>query len=178
MLNPSRKSHIRKLLWNWVGQGYLVAVTGSTSCSFFGGGGENHIVWLLLEGLCVGVTGHKHLLYTPYISRVFYFREFCKSGSIRKFNNTRKYLPPIRPDAWMRFVYAILLLVVQCKCKTGSLILPSENEWMILISLSIALLPDREFYHSWKCLEFPIREKLDSQNIWRIQYSNYSKHLE
>ena len=44
------------------------------------------------------------------------------------------------------------------------------NEWMIPISPSIALLLDREFNHSQKCLEVPIREKLDSQNIWRIQY--------
>ena len=33
------------------------------------------------------------LLYTPYISRGFYFRE---SGASREFNNTQKYLPPIR----------------------------------------------------------------------------------
>ena len=33
----------------------------------------------------------------------------------------------------------------------------------------IALL-DREFNHSRKCLKVPIREKLDSRNIWRIQY--------
>ena len=36
------------------------------------------------------------ILYTPYISRVFYFREFRESGASREFNNTRKYLPPIR----------------------------------------------------------------------------------
>ena len=34
----------------------------------------------------------------------------------------------------------------------------------------IALLLDREFNHSRKCLEVPICEKLDSRNIWRIQY--------
>ena len=37
-----------------------------------------------------------NLLYTPYISRGFYFREFRESGASREFNNTRKYLPPIR----------------------------------------------------------------------------------
>ena len=37
-----------------------------------------------------------HVLYTPYISRGFYFREFRESGASREFNNTRKYLPPIR----------------------------------------------------------------------------------
>ena len=42
---------------------------------------------------------------------------------------------------------------------------------MILISPSIALLLNRKFTHSRKCLEVPIREKLDSRNIWRIQYS-------
>ena len=41
---------------------------------------------------------------------------------------------------------------------------------MILISPCIALLLDREFNYSQKCLEVPIREKLDSQNICRIQY--------
>ena len=46
-----------------------------------------------------------------------------------------------------------------------------QNEWMILISLSIALLLDREFNHSRKCLEVPICEKFDSRNIWRIQYT-------
>ena len=30
------------------------------------------------------------VLYTPYISRGFYFCEFRESGAIRKFNNTRK----------------------------------------------------------------------------------------
>ena len=34
----------------------------------------------------------------------------------------------------------------------------------------IAPLLDCEFNHSRKCLEVPIREKLDSWNIWRIQY--------
>ena len=34
----------------------------------------------------------------------------------------------------------------------------------------IALLLDREFNHSQKCLEVLIREKFDSRNIWRIQY--------
>ena len=35
------------------------------------------------------------ILYTPYISRGFYFREFRESGAIREFINTRKYLSPI-----------------------------------------------------------------------------------
>ena len=37
------------------------------------------------------------VLYTPYISRGFYFCEFRESGAIREFNNTQKYmyLPPI-----------------------------------------------------------------------------------
>ena len=38
----------------------------------------------------------------------------------------------------------------------------------------IALLLDREFNQSRKCLEVPIREKLDSRNIWRIQYCTSS----
>ena len=39
----------------------------------------------------------------------------------------------------------------------------------------IALL-DREFNHSRKCLKVPIREKLDSRNIWRIQYTHNTQH--
>ena len=35
------------------------------------------------------------LLYTLYISRGFYFREFRESGASREFNNTQKNLPPI-----------------------------------------------------------------------------------
>ena len=81
-----------------------------------------------------------YVLYTPYISRGFYFREFRESGAIREFINTRKYLPPIPTH--------------ECD----------------LCTQYIALL-DREFNHSRKCLRVPIREKLDSQNIWRIQYS-------
>ena len=38
----------------------------------------------------------------------------------------------------------------------------------------IALL-DREFNYSRKCLKVPIREKLDSRNIWRIQYLTKGK---
>ena len=34
----------------------------------------------------------------------------------------------------------------------------------------IALLLDREFNHSWKCLEVPIREKLDSQKLRLAKY--------
>ena len=48
---------------------------------------------------------------------------------------------------------------------------------MILISSSIVLLLDREFNHSRKCLEVPICEKLDSQNIWHIQYTILRSHL-
>ena len=85
------------------------------------------------------------ILYMPYISRGFYFREFRESGAIREFINTQKYLPPIPTH--------------ECD----------------LCTQYIALL-DREFNHSRKCLKVPIREKLDSRNIWRIQY--YSKlHL-
>ena len=43
------------------------------------------------------------------------------------------------------------------------------DAWMRLVYEYIALL-DREFNHSRKCLKVPIREKLDSRNIWRIQY--------
>ena len=70
------------------------------------------------------------ILYTPYISRGFYFREFRESGASREFNNTQNiYLRSGRMNA------------------------------------ACVLLLDREFNHSRKCLEVPIREKLDSRNI-------------
>ena len=56
----------------------------------------------------------------------------------------------------MRLVYAILVQYT---------VHVQMSEWMILISPSIALLLNREFNHSWECLEVPIREKLDSRNI-------------
>ena len=31
-----------------------------------------------------------NVLYTPYISRGFYFREFRELGALREFNNKRK----------------------------------------------------------------------------------------
>ena len=68
------------------------------------------------------------ILYTPYISRGFYFREFRESVLFA--NSTTR-----------------------------------ENK--LTSDPSIALLLDREFTHSRKCLEVPIREKLDSRNIWR-----------
>ena len=83
-----------------------------------------------------------YILYTPYISRGFYFREFRESGATREFINTRKYLPPIPTH--------------ECD----------------LCTQYIALL-DRELNHSRKCLKVLIREKLDSRNIWRIQYIMY-----
>ena len=50
------------------------------------------------------------LLYTPYISRGFYFCEFRESGATHKFNNTRKliYLRSRRKNATC--VYAILVV--------------------------------------------------------------------
>ena len=39
----------------------------------------------------------RHVLYTPYISRGFYFREFRESGAIRKFNNTHEC------DLWTQY---------------------------------------------------------------------------
>ena len=102
------------------------------------------------------------LLYTPYISRGFYFHKFRESGAIREFNNTQKliYLRSRRKNATC--VYAILYTVhVQM----------SEWYWFLWWPLSmIALLLDREFNHSWKCLEVQFREKFDSRNIWHIQY--------
>ena len=81
----------------------------------------SHVKTVLLEW---------ELLYTPYISRGFYFREFRESVLFA--NSTTR-----------------------------------ENK--LTSDPSIALLLDREFGHSRKCLEVQIREKLDSRNIWRIQ---------
>ena len=62
-----------------------------------GGGGEKHpgMVRLGTSVLPIHVHQPLKLLYTPYISRGFYFREFRESGASREFNNMRKYLPPI-----------------------------------------------------------------------------------
>ena len=51
-----------------------------------------------------------NLLYTPYISRGFYFHEFRESGAVRKFINTRKYLPPIPTHMNATCVHAILVV--------------------------------------------------------------------
>ena len=67
----------------------------------------------------------------------------------------------------MQLVYAILVpYTVHVQGRIANF---ATNEWMILISLSIALL-NCEFNHSRKCLEVLIRKNFDSQNIWRIQY--------
>ena len=53
------------------------------------------------------------ILYTPYISRGFYFREVREVGSIREFNNTLKiYLRSrhMNVTPGMRLVYAILVV--------------------------------------------------------------------
>ena len=42
------------------------------------------------ECICDFMLEPHELLYTPYILRGFYFREFRESGAIREFNNTRK----------------------------------------------------------------------------------------
>ena len=107
-------------------------------------------------------------LYTVYaiyfVGPGFYFREFRESGAICEFNSTQKYLPPIRPDAWMWLVYAILVVQYTVHVQ-GRIATFAFWKWVI------ALLLDREFNHSRKCLEVPIREKLDSQNILHNLYS-------
>ena len=69
------------------------------------------------------------ILYTPYISRGFYFREFCESGATREINNARKniYLQSRRMNA----------TCTQCTCKAH------DTTSLILISPFIALF-DRE----------------------------------
>ena len=49
-----------------------------------------------------------------------------------------------------------------------------EDRYFCLLKMSDCSLLDRKFNYSRKCLEVPIREKLDSRNIWRIQYTNLS----
>ena len=49
---------------------------------------------------------HNQLLYTPYISRGFYFREFRESGAISRIYQHAKIFTS-DPVAWMRLVYAI-----------------------------------------------------------------------
>ena len=85
-----------------------------------------------------------NVLYTPYISRGFYFREFRELGAIRELINTRKYLPPIPTH--------------ECD----------------LCTQYFALL-DREFNHSWTCIQVPIREKLDFAKYmaYTVLYLNF-----
>ena len=109
------------------------------------------------------------ILYTPYISRGFYFRECRESGANRDLCTTRKniYLRSRRMNATCVHNTSS---TVHVQGRIANFALSSKNEWMILIFPSIALLLDREFNHSQKCLEVPIPEKLDSRNIWCIQY--------
>ena len=87
-------------------------------------------------------------VFIHHMSRGFYFREFCELGAIREFNNTRKYLPPIRPDAWMWLcIHATQYLHVQGKIATFAF-----WKWVI------APLLNGKFNHSRKCLEVPIRK--------------------
>ena len=64
---------------------------------------------IFVSGRDLGISGLEpnsgidKILYTPYISRGFYFREFRESGAIREFNNTRKEIY-LRSDAKMRLV--------------------------------------------------------------------------
>ena len=63
----------------------------------------------------------------------------------------------------MGLVYAILVVQYTVHMQM------SEWYWFLRPPSRIVLLLDREFNLSQKHLEVPIREKLDSRNIWRIQ---------
>ena len=97
------------------------------------------------------------VLYTPYISRGFYFRE---SGATREINNAQKIFTPkgSDPDAWMQLAY-----VHSARARRMILLVYGGS-----IDFSFIALFDREFNHSRKCRKVLIREKLDSQNIWCI----------
>ena len=68
-----------------------------------------------------------HAVYAIYFAGVL-FREFRESGAIRGFNNTQKY-PHKKsdPSAWMRLVYAVLVVHVQGRITNFAL--SSQNEW-------------------------------------------------
>ena len=99
------------------------------------------------------------LLYTPYSLWGFYFREFQHFQQLAKIN-----LPPIPTQEYDLCTYAILVVHYTVHVQM------CEWYWFLRPPSMIALLLDREFNHSRKCLEVAIREKLDSRNIWRIQY--------
>ena len=104
---------------------------------------------------CIRHIFRKGIIFANFVSRVV----FANSTTVKT------NLPPIPTQECDLCIYAIL--VVQYTVHVQM----SEWYWFLRPPSMIALLLDREFNHSRKCLEVPIREKLDSRNIWRIQYS-------
>ena len=49
------------------------------------------MLFKITSGGIMSVVPQDKVLYTLYISRGFYFREFNESGAIREINNTLKY---------------------------------------------------------------------------------------
>ena len=91
-----------------------------------------------------------YALYMPYISRGFYFREFRESGAIREFSNTRKIFTS-DPDAWMRLVYAILVVqyTLHVQGRIANFVFwkwVNDKYWFLrpLLSSSIANLTSRK----------------------------------
>ena len=103
-------------------------------------------------------------VYAIYFAGVLFSR-ISRVGCYSRIQQHAKInLPPIPTQECNLCMYAIL--VVQYTMHVQM----SEWYWFLRPPSMIALLLDREFNHSRKCLEVPIREKLDSRNIWRIQY--------
>ena len=78
------------------------------------------------------------------------------------------------PDAWMRLVYAILVAYsTQCTCKAGSIILPSENEWMISTDFCVHCSPRSGIYNVTTCTcENVLKSRF--AKIWLAKYGVYS----
>ena len=107
----------------------------------------------MISGLIV-IAGHKDYGIRHIFRGVFIFANFA---SLVLFANLTTH-----KNIYLRS----RLMNATCVRNTSSTVHSARaNEWRI--SPSIALL-DRDFNHLRKCLEIPIREKLDSQNIWRI----------
>ena len=104
---------------------------------------------LLLGCPLIMLIGTKSTVYAIYFAGFLFSRISWVGCYSRIYQHAKIFTSD--PDAWMR-----------------KYLPPIPTHECDLCTQYIALL-DREFNHSRKCLKVPIREKLDSRNIWRIQ---------
>ena len=128
--------------------------------------GQQHTMWLQI----IYPVNNKLpcTVYAIYFVGVLFSR-ISRVGCYSRFQQHAKInFPPIPAqecDLCIRNTNSTVHSARANECK-----MKSEWYWFLRPPSMIALLLDREFNHSRKCLEVPIRKKLDSQNIWRIQY--------